>query len=200
MTQPTSLAAYVDLCERRIITVRELEVVRTLALLPAATCSRCVWEAMKVHSITRHPIPQHSVNPRFATLARNGIVLAQSYSAYTLELTPSRISSLDATIDELATIVDIQPRDRKRFKRLLEESRSVDSLPIRTKLSDDEVARFMAQRFRFPGVDVRARLFRNYPLGETGAHILQGALFVIGVAIMIAFVRAAQRVEPFTRA
>src|SRR5262249_57453847 len=53
---------------------------------------------------------------------RNGIVLAQSYSAYTLELTPSRIRNLDATIDELATLVDVQPRDRKRFKRLLEET------------------------------------------------------------------------------
>jgi penicillin-binding protein 2 len=69
-------------------------------------------------------------------------------------------------------VVDITPRDRKRFKRLLEESKSFESLPIRTKLSDDEVARFMAQRFRFPGVDVKARLFRSYPLGETGSHLL----------------------------
>src|SRR5260370_26430902 len=54
---------------------------------------------------------------------RNGIVLAQSYSAYTLEVTPSRIKNLDATIDELAQLVDVQPRDRKRFKRLLEETK-----------------------------------------------------------------------------
>src|SRR5260370_15389311 len=54
---------------------------------------------------------------------RNGVVLAQSYSAYTLEVTPSRIKNLDATIDELAQLVDVQPRDRKRFKRLLEETK-----------------------------------------------------------------------------
>src|SRR5579862_4386737 len=46
---------------------------------------------------------------------RNGVVLAQSYSAYTLELQPSRIKNLDTTIDELATIVEVQARDRKRF-------------------------------------------------------------------------------------
>ena len=69
-------------------------------------------------------------------------------------------------------MIDIQPRDRKRFKRLMDESKSFESLPIRTKLSDDEVARFTAQRFRFPGVDIKARLFRNYPLGEIGSHLL----------------------------
>ncbi|HPP83517.1 MAG TPA: penicillin-binding protein 2, partial [Rubrivivax sp.] len=109
-------------------------------------------------------------------LDRNGVVLATNYSAYTLEITPSRIAggtaALDALIDELSQVVEIQPRDRKRFRRLLDESRSFESLPIRTKLGDDEVARFMAQRFRFAGVDVRARLFRSYPLGETGSHLL----------------------------
>jgi penicillin-binding protein 2 len=107
---------------------------------------------------------------------RNGVVLATNYSAYTLEITPSRIEGgaarLEALVDELAEVVEIQTRDRRRFKRLLDESKSFESLPIRTKLSDEEVARFMAQRFRFPGVDVKARLFRNYPLGETGSHLL----------------------------
>jgi len=103
---------------------------------------------------------------------RNGVVLATNYSAYTLEITPSRAGPLDTLIDELATVVEIGPRDRKRFRRLMEESKSFESLPIRTKLSEEEVARFTAQRFRFPGVDVKARLFRNYPLGEVGSHLL----------------------------
>jgi penicillin-binding protein 2 len=105
-------------------------------------------------------------------LDRNGVVLANNYSAYTLEITPSKAGPLEPLIDRLAGVIEIQPRDRKRFRRLLEESKSVESLPIRTKLSDEEVARFTAQRFRFPGVDIRARLFRNYPLGETGSHLL----------------------------
>lgn len=105
-------------------------------------------------------------------LDRNGVVLANNYSAYTLEVTPTKAGPLDPLIDRLSEIVDIQPRDRKRLKRLMEESKGFESLPIRTKLSDEEVARFTARRFEFPGVDIKARLFRNYPLGETGAHLL----------------------------
>ncbi len=105
-------------------------------------------------------------------LDRNGVVLATNYAAYTLEITPSRVGELDETIDALAQVVDIQQRDRRRFRRLMEESRGFESLPIRTRLSDQEVARFTAQRYRFPGVDVKARLFRNYPLGEVASHAI----------------------------
>ncbi|HVO90841.1 MAG TPA: penicillin-binding protein 2, partial [Casimicrobiaceae bacterium] len=103
---------------------------------------------------------------------RNGVVLAQSYSAYTLELTPSRIKNLDETIDQLAEVVDVQPRDRKRFRKLLEESKNFESLPLRTRLSDEEVARFAVNRYRFPGVEIKARLFRNYPFGEVASHVV----------------------------
>ncbi|MGN6669208.1 MAG: penicillin-binding protein 2 [Trinickia sp.] len=104
---------------------------------------------------------------------RNGVVLARNYSAYTLEITPSKLSdSLDHVIDELSKVVTIDARDRRRFKKLLEDSKNFESLPIRTRLTDEEVARFTAQRFRFPGVDVRARLFRQYPLGSTAAHVI----------------------------
>ena len=105
-------------------------------------------------------------------LDRNGVVLANNYSAYTLEIAPAKVANLDQTIDALAEVIEIQPRDRKRFKRLLDESRSVESLPIRTRLSDEEVARFTAQRYRFDGVDIKARLFRSYPLGEVGSHLI----------------------------
>ncbi len=104
---------------------------------------------------------------------RNGVVLARNYSAYTLEITPSKLNEpLDQVIDELAKLVDIQPKDRKRFRRLQEEGRSFESLPIRTRLTDEEVARFTAQRYRFEGVDIQARLFRQYPLGQTAAHVV----------------------------
>ncbi|WKB51101.1 penicillin-binding protein 2 [Eleftheria terrae] len=105
-------------------------------------------------------------------LDRNGVVLANNYSAYTLELTPSKIEDLDATIDELSGVISVSQADRRRFKRLMDESKSFESLPLRTRLSDEEVARFAVQRYRFPGVDIKARLFRNYPLGEVGAHVI----------------------------
>ena len=103
---------------------------------------------------------------------RNGIVLANNYSAYTLEITPSKVASLEATIDAIAEVVPVEARDRRRFKKLLEESKSFESLPIRTRLTDEEVARFAAQRYRFPGVDIKARLFRSYPYGELASHVI----------------------------
>lgn len=104
---------------------------------------------------------------------RNGVVLAKNYSAYTLEITPSKLNdTLDNVIDQLSTVITIDARDRRRFKKLLEDSKHFESLPIRTRLTDEEVARFTAQRFRFPGVEVRARLFRQYPLGPTAAHVI----------------------------
>ncbi|WP_216797347.1 penicillin-binding protein 2 [Candidatus Vallotia tarda] len=104
---------------------------------------------------------------------RNGIVLAKNYSAYTLEITPSKINgSLDNLIEQLSSVVTIDVRDRRRFKKLQEDSKNFESVPIRTQLSDEEVARFTGQRYRFPGVEVRARLFRQYPLGTSAAHVI----------------------------
>jgi penicillin-binding protein 2 len=103
---------------------------------------------------------------------RNGRVLATNFSAYTLEITPSQVEDLDATIEALQQVVDIHPRDKRRFRKLLDESRSFDSLPLRTRLSDEEVARFAVQRYRFPGVEVRARLIRSYPNGEVASHVI----------------------------
>ena len=75
---------------------------------------------------------------------RNGIVLATNYSAYTLEIAPSQVGDLESVIEALSSVVDIQPRDRRRFKRLQEEMKGAPTLPIRNRLTDEEVARFMA--------------------------------------------------------
>jgi penicillin-binding protein 2 len=114
------------------------------------------------------PIAPH----RGIIVDRNGIELAHNYSAYTLEITPSRVENLNATIDELATIIDITARDRRRFRKLMEESKRFESLPIRTRLSDEEISRFAAHRYRFPGVEAKARLFRQYPQGEMFSHVV----------------------------
>ncbi|MCA3237126.1 MAG: penicillin-binding protein 2 [Curvibacter sp.] len=112
------------------------------------------------------------VPTRGLILDRNGIPLATNYSAYTLEITPSQVGNLEQTINQLAELVEITPRDRRRFRKLMEETKGAESLPIRTRLSDAEVARFIVQRYRFTGVEIRARLFRNYPWGELGSHVV----------------------------
>jgi len=105
-------------------------------------------------------------------LDRSGTVMARNYSAYTLEISPGKVADLEKTIDELAAIVEIRPSDRLRFKRLRIEAKGADSLPIRTRLTDEEVAKFAVNRYRFPGVDIQARLFRQYPLNELASHLV----------------------------
>ncbi len=104
-------------------------------------------------------------------LDRSGTVLARNYSAYTLEISPGKVTDLEKAINDLETVVEIRASDRTRFKRLMIEAKGADSLPIRTRLTDEEVARFAANRYRFPGVDIQARLFRQYPLTELASHV-----------------------------
>jgi penicillin-binding protein 2 len=141
--------------------------------------ARFVWLQIVKHDVyaTQAEDNRISVVPvtpnRGLILDRNGVVLARNFSANTLEITPSKINQdLDVVIDELAQLVDIEPKHRKRFKKLMEDSKSFESLPIRTRLTDEEVARFTVQRFRFPGVEIQTRLFRQYPLGETASHVI----------------------------
>ncbi len=103
---------------------------------------------------------------------RNGVMLARNFVAYTLEITPSFIVDLEKTIDALSGVVSIEHKDRQRFYKFLRDNRRLDSAPIRTRLTDEEVARFMGQRYRFPGVDVQARLFRDYPNGPLASHLI----------------------------
>ena len=113
-----------------------------------------------------------TVPNRGTILDRNGVVLANNYSAYTLEITPSKVKDLEATLDELSQIIDIPQRDRRRFKRMREEAKNFDSLPIRSRLTDQEVAQFSVHLYRFPGVEIKARLFRNYPFGPLASHVV----------------------------
>lgn len=141
--------------------------------------TRFVWLQIIKHDVYSLQADENRISivpvvpNRGLIMDRNGVVLARNFSAYTLEITPSKIKQdLDVLIDELSALVDIQPKHRKRFRKLIEESKSFESLPIRTRLTDEEVARFTAQRFRFPGVDIQARLFRQYPLGDVASHVV----------------------------
>jgi penicillin-binding protein 2 len=103
---------------------------------------------------------------------RNGVLMATNTSAYTLEVVPGLAGPIDPMIEALSKVVTIEGKDKRRFKQLLREAKTFESIPIRSRLTEEEVARFAAQRYKFPGVEVRARLFRSYPLGETASHAL----------------------------
>jgi penicillin-binding protein 2 len=104
---------------------------------------------------------------------RNGIVIGRNYSALTLDVNAEEIKgNVDDLIDELSQIVLISPRDRRNFKRSIEDSRKMGTFPLRSMLTEAETARFMANRYRFPGVEIRARSFREYPYNELASHLI----------------------------
>jgi penicillin-binding protein 2 len=102
----------------------------------------------------------------------HGTILAQNLPAYSLEIIPEKTKNLDETIDKLSKIITINKEDIQRFQRLRKQRRRFDSIPIRVRLQEDEVARIAIQRHQFPGVDVRATLLRDYPQGLETAHLL----------------------------
>ncbi|MEZ0232649.1 MAG: penicillin-binding protein 2 [Methylophilaceae bacterium] len=105
-------------------------------------------------------------------LDRNGVILAHNFFVYTLEITPSKVKNVEATIEELSHFVEIGSLDRKNFKKLRTQSHSFESVPIRTHLNETEAAKFAVNRYRFPGVEIRSRLFRHYPEGKLGSHLI----------------------------
>jgi penicillin-binding protein 2 len=149
-------------------------VVAAFALLGA----RFLWLQVLQHDVYQAKAEDNRISivpvtpNRGLIVDRNGVVIARNYSGYTLEIYPRRVKNLERTIDEITEYVDITPRDRARFRKLLAETRNAESLPIKNRLSDEEVAKFAANRYRFEGVEIRARLFRQYPFGDVGSHVL----------------------------
>ena len=103
---------------------------------------------------------------------RNGVELAQNTPTFTLEVVPENVEDMDALLRELGELVEITSEDMERFRRLLKKKRRFQSVPLRHRLNEEEVARFSVNRHRFPGADVRARLTRSYPLGASAVHLI----------------------------
>ena len=105
-------------------------------------------------------------------LDRNDRILAENYSAYTLELARAQTHDLEATLAMVGQLIEITPGQLRRFRRLLAESHEFETVPLKSKLTDEEVAILAANRYRLPGVEVKARLFRNYQAGPGMAHVV----------------------------
>jgi len=105
-------------------------------------------------------------------LDKNGVILAHNFFAYTLEITPAKVKNVEETIADISKLVEVSSLDRKRFKKFREQSHSFESVPIRTHLNEIEAARFAVNHYRFPGVEIKSRLFRHYPLGKLGSHMV----------------------------
>jgi len=118
--------------------------------------------------ITQVPVAPN----RGLILDRKGRILAENYSAYTLELARAQPAELEATLAEVSRLIEITPGELRRFRRLLAESHEFETVPLKSKSTDEEVAILAANRYRLPGTEVKARLFRNYRAGPGMAHVV----------------------------
>jgi penicillin-binding protein 2 len=103
---------------------------------------------------------------------RNGVLLAQNLPSFSLEITPEQTDDLNATLKGLRQLIPISDDDMESFRKRLDQKRPFESIPLRFRLSEEEVARFAVNRYRFPGVDIEARLTRDYPYGKIASHTI----------------------------
>ncbi|HRK79023.1 MAG TPA: penicillin-binding protein 2 [Thiobacillus sp.] len=149
-----------------------------VALLATALLVRAFYLQVMQHDyyIQRAESNRISLVPaapnRGLILDRNDRILAENYSAYTLELARAQTHDLEATLAMVGQLIEITPGQLRRFRRLLAESHEFETVPLKSKLSDEEVAVLAANRYRLPGVEVKARLFRNYQAGPGMAHVV----------------------------
>ncbi|HHJ16254.1 MAG TPA: penicillin-binding protein 2 [Gammaproteobacteria bacterium] len=175
---PTRVAIKDYLFESRLFMQRSVQALVFAALLIAALVSRLIYLQVVAHEhyitlsddnrIKILPLPPN----RGLIFDRNGLILADNLPSYRLEITPEQIHDIDATLDALSQLVNIRDVDRKRFDQLLKRTPAFKPVPLRFRLSDEEVARFAIDRHRFPGVDIVAGLSRHYPHGPLTAHAL----------------------------
>jgi penicillin-binding protein 2 len=149
-----------------------------VALLAVALLGRAFYLQITQHDYyiqraENNRISQVPVAPnRGLILDQKGRILAENYSAYTLELARVQPPGLDATLAEVGKLIEITPGELRRFRRLLAESHEFETVPLKSKLTDEEVAILAANRYRLPGAEVKARLFRNYQAGPGMAHVV----------------------------
>ncbi|MDY6980461.1 MAG: penicillin-binding protein 2 [Pseudomonadota bacterium] len=103
---------------------------------------------------------------------RNGIVLAQNQPSFTLTLVPEHIPDLDATLARLQNLIQLTDADIERFHRYRRQKRRFEGIPLRFRLTDEEVARISVDQYRLPGVEIKAELARHYPLGKLASHAI----------------------------
>ena len=164
--------------EQRLFEQRAIAAVVIIATLSLLLVGRLVWlqvvrydyytDLSQGNRVRIEPLPA----PRGIIYDRQGLILAENQPAYQLELVPEQVPDLDATLQGLVRIGLLNADDVDDAKRTVRSRRPFDSVPIRLHLSESDMAAFGVNRFEFPGVDIRTRLARSYPQGETAVHAL----------------------------
>ncbi|MGI2787916.1 penicillin-binding protein 2 [Vibrio fluvialis] len=103
---------------------------------------------------------------------RNGVLLAENRPVFSLEIIPEKVKNMDETIARLQQILTITPEQIAAFEKERRQTRRFNSVPLLTQLTEEEVAKFSVQQYKYPGVSVNANLKRYYPYGEVLTHVI----------------------------
>ncbi|HPF25742.1 MAG TPA: penicillin-binding protein 2, partial [Steroidobacteraceae bacterium] len=164
--------------EQRLFEQRSLVAAIVIFLLTSVLISRLVVLQVMRHDyytelsagnrVRLEPLPA----PRGLILDRHGKVLADNQPAFQLELVREQVPDVDATLQRLVEIGLLPADDVADVRKQIRSRRSFEGVPIRLRMTDEEIARFAVHRFEFPGVDIATRLARSYPHTETAVHAL----------------------------
>ena len=164
---------------RRDHSIRVLVALGLILLCFCLLIARFVWLQVVKHEDFMVQATQNRISliptppTRGEIVDVNGVVLAHNYPAYSLEIIPNQIpGKMEDTIAALREYVDITDGDIRRFQRFRADFRSYEKVPLKLKLSIEEASKMAAQLYRFPGVEINARTFRDYPYGPLTAHII----------------------------
>lgn len=164
--------------ERKLFTFRSVIAAAVMLLLGTALIVRMVWLQVVQHDYftTRSDDNRMRVQivapVRGLIYDRDGVLLAENLPSYSLEIVPEQVGDLDSLIERLGGLVALDKSDIERFHDRRKRTPRFQGVPLRFRLSEEEVARIEVNRHRFPGVDVRAALSRHYPLGHAGSHLV----------------------------
>ncbi|WP_448100289.1 penicillin-binding protein 2 [Luteibacter jiangsuensis] len=144
----------------------------------AGVCVRYVYLQVLHHDEFVVRSDQNRVKPRAIPPARgliydrNGVLLADNVPAFRLEVTPEQVTDMDDMLKRLGAVVPLSDEDIAAFKKQVKQSRRFEGVPLKLKLTEDEIGRFAVNRWQFPGVDVVPYLTRRYPMGAQLAHVI----------------------------
>jgi len=162
--------------EGQLFTSRAITALAVIILILLAIIARMVFLQVigHEHYTTLSQNNRVSIQPvaptRGLILDRNGVVLAQNLPTYTLEIIAEQVKDMDQTITELTQIINISDDDIARFNKQVKNKRRFQPIPLRLQLSEEEVARLAVNRHRLPGIEIAARLTRDYPQANLAVH------------------------------
>ena len=105
---------------------------------------------------------------------RNGVILADNRSVFSLELNPEKVPDMQQTLQRLKQLFNLTEDKITAFENRLKfmNRRGFEKLTLQTKVSEKQRAIFEVNRHSFPGVSIQARLIRHYPFADSMVHLL----------------------------